>query len=56
MPILRGQVLRLPANGCPGVVDKDVETSKSLDGALDRLLAGCFVENIQLDKLSLGTA
>jgi hypothetical protein len=54
MPILRSQVFRLRANGCACVVDKDVETSKSLDGALDRLLTGCLVENIQLDKLGLG--
>jgi hypothetical protein len=53
MPILRGEVLRLCANGRAGVVDKDVKTAKSLDGALNRLLTGCLVENIQLLKLSL---
>jgi hypothetical protein len=50
VPILRGQVFRLCANGRAGVVDKDVETSESLDGALDRLPTGYLVENIQLDK------
>jgi len=51
MPILRSEILRLRANGGAGVVDKDIETAKSLHGALDRLLAGCLVENIQLHKL-----
>jgi hypothetical protein len=54
MPIPRREVLRLCANGRAGVVDKDVETAKSLYGALDRLLTGCLVENIQLHKLGLG--
>ena len=55
MPILRSEVLRLRANGRACVVDKDVETSESLRGALDRLPAGCLVENIQRYKLGLGT-
>src|SRR5579862_34733 len=54
MPILRSKIFRLRANGRAGVVDKDVESSKSLDGALDRLLTGCLLENIQLHELGLG--
>ena len=54
MPILRSEVLRLPAYGSACIIDKDVETSKSLDGAPDRLLAGGLVENIQFHKLGGG--
>lgn len=53
MPIFGRQVLRLLAHARPGIIDNDVETSKSVDRVLYRCMTGFFLQNIELYKLSL---